>query len=144
MPRDHQLLVCRNYIDRNTASARGDETCLLLIRADVEFSAQPFQSSDYFCPDSWRIFPNAAGEDKAVKSSHSCSKHTGMHSNSVYEIVDSESRMIITAKFESSHVTAYPDKAFRPDSWYKVYSSSFTLRPRFFMRKSITPGSVCP
>src|SRR5215212_8745457 len=66
VPRDHQLLVGRDYPRRDLASRRGDSRAAAVVRLGVEFYAEPARSLADARAYLGRVLANACGEDQPV------------------------------------------------------------------------------
>src|SRR5215471_11699722 len=111
MPRDHQLLVSRNDVKRDSAVARRDQGPSLSISGGIKLRAKPKKSLGDSSAHHDRVLTNPSGEDKRVKSPERCSQHASAQRNMMHKVVNRECSAWITAVEELAHVIADTGKA---------------------------------
>src|SRR3981189_1021136 len=106
MLRDHQLLVGRYDVDRNTAVGTGYQARVAGILGLVERNTKPSQSIDDARPDTYRVFPDTGCKDESVQPLQRGRKHAGVEAYPIDEILDRQYGAGVVARFQLPHVVA--------------------------------------
>src|SRR5712671_5022698 len=106
MLRDHQLLVGRYDVDRNTAVGTGYQARVAGILGLVERNTKPSQSIDDARPDTYRVFPHTGCKDESVQPLQRGRKHAGVETYPIDEILDRQLRFGIFAHLQFAHIVA--------------------------------------
>src|SRR5687767_7987395 len=105
---DHQLLVGGDHPGGDLALAAGDPRAAGLVRAGVEFDAQPAAGFSDPTADLRGVLADARGEDEAVEPLEDRGEGADLLGCAVDEVVDGEPGGGIGAREQGAHVVARP------------------------------------
>src|SRR5262245_24567853 len=114
MPRDHQLLIGWNDVQRNAASLFRDQALSCRIGRRIKPCTKPVELLRDSGPHHDGVFANTCRKHKRVESSERGSQHSDTPPNMVYEVVDREGRARILAVGKLAHVVADPGETLEP------------------------------
>src|SRR5258708_596056 len=80
---DHQFLVGRYDVDRNTAVGTGYQVRVARILSWVERNTKPPQLIGDARPDTHRVFPDTGCKDESVETLQRGGKHAGVEADSI-------------------------------------------------------------
>src|SRR6266446_957615 len=106
MLRDHQFLVGRYDVDRNTAVGTGYQARVAGIFSWIERRAKPGQLIDDPRPDAHRVFSDASCKDESVETLQRSRKHAGVEADPIDEIIDRQFGLGILACLQLAHIVA--------------------------------------
>jgi hypothetical protein len=116
MARDHQFLVCRNHVKRNTTLGRRYAQGMRRIGLRIQNRTQPSESGGNPRANSCRILTYAGSEHEGVEPAKCRRQHARMKRDPVAEIIERKGGARIGARLQLAHVVAVPERPFSPHS----------------------------
>src|SRR5262245_15408330 len=88
VPRDHQLFICRDDVDRNTAVLLRDQRRSPVICSGVETNPEPGEPLGNTCAHCRRVLANPGRENERIETTEGRCQHSDVKPCAIGEIVE--------------------------------------------------------